>query len=1626
MYINNFDKLINDIIDDFFSFTLKNDKTIKKINNDINFIKYQNEINDLIEKYIKTLPQKKINDIVKKEKSKEYIFNIIKKFLFIYVFLNISINYKGTLNNFINNILEFSKNQINFKIKITNFFNSESNSILIEYFNIINNIIELEETNFNLNNLKNKNYFNLISKFINETSIDFIKNILKIKNYESKNHNIIKTFIILYIYKLNEKNELFKIIELTENSEGEYIFIDIVESNYDKIDFSSLTNILSPKDIIKGINYDIWEYLKSFENNLNDKITNNDKINILIKKNLVTPIVDDFLLYHKDNERYDIFEYDSKKKDDTKLKYIINKIDKASDLYSKNYKEAIKIFYSPYYDRKAILNNSLEDTKIILKFMNLKKNNTSNTDLFNDFIVYKTYPYINFKNVNNNHISFYPNNNVDCIRYVSLENNGEFKQNKKNELQYRISNNLININIVGLLLNFSNKNFKCLKVKDLENLRNKNNNCVVDFSNYLKEKFLDKNYKNKYYYWLFDFKKDLLNSKTYELNVENLNVFGSIYDLFSDDIFNKIVKLLKKKKINLQQSYKIIDYYKKKYFKLDNNKLDELEKIIFNKFKNNDENIYDNYDNESYLINDDKIFIKNNIFNKKRILIDYDKHDEKGSMKINKKIFGICQHHISFDYISKMNKYDYKEYQKKIYEFILNFVDTNSYGAYICKSCNGYLDFNKFEIDGKFDNNTQSFVTYSMPMSVPLEDINEYKKYNTLISILNSKIEKICSIIGLTNYVGSQRTIVNKRKNFIKNIIDYILVNTEILRYKFKERNEKTKNIYNINRNISNLYIFNLENNVFEFSSQDKDKFKPLKKNNIISYVIIVILLELTSAQIYSLLTDKNFFIHYEFFEKYYLNLFEDIKFIKNDKYDTLNVVDFKVFCYALYMISGKIAKNRKLWYHEDNDITKTVSKKLIPIKQKYIITTVIDIINMIIENSFVKENYELNMFKNKFFEKLYNLFNDDEILKKIKYEGQSSSDYENKKYLLIESKINFSKYIKNKYKKTVSYSNSNQPLYFIKKNKYQFFKYKNYSFISNCKNGKFHDFSKNDNDKKNNFYCKNCNKYIYEFYDKNYDEKELFKNISNFYKFELNSFLNTDGSISMKLNNNLQMELINSNVYDINKYNTYDNLFKKYINNVDLKLKKFNNFSNSLFEKDNLYFKQNKQIYSKINELYTKKDNSNLKFINKVIEQFKNIIGSDINILKDSKLDSDIFVIDHDHLGAKIQKPIYISESDNTILFKKNHPFFKTDVLYYTNTKIGRIDVFYDAITKIQLGYKEDSKDFKRNLSTNNKLIIKYSIYHKILSLGSESEFIDIRDYDSNIDKISNDKKKRKSYEKIINNLIKNRMNNLKKINSNFKLLLSKFIYNFKTERIKNLKDDDFNEESFYNDSFSNIFNKYSSKLSTLKIYDENNKSKVMKYTNILNKTITIKKTIEQRFNYDNYILEIDDLNNIDNESIKLLYYFCEEIFKLLNYNNNKFIKISIVNMCIEFINLSYEYFNLDSTIDIKDIKRFKKVIKSTDFLNNVEEATEELMIVKLPDGSTYKEIAIEEDEIDENTQEELEDENYENEDNLDIDSFGNNEDDGYDMDVDTSINFERMNNVQYDNDNIFSLSKN
>ena len=87
--------------------------------------------------------------------------------------------------------------------------------------------------------------------------------------------------------------------------------------------------------------------------------------------------------------------------------------------------------------------------------------------------------------------------------------------------------------------------------------------------------------------------------------------------------------------------------------------------------------------------------------------------------------------------------------------------------------------------------------------------------------------------------------------------------------------------------------------------------------------------------------------------------------------------------------------------------------------------------------------------------------------------------------------------------------------------------------------------------------------------------------------------------------------------------------------------------------------------------------------------------------------------------IDLKIDKEIQISDKDNKIQFKSNHPFFNKDVIYYTTYKNGKIEVFYDAITKILLGYKEENKNYVINTQNDKKIKILYSTLNKLKMFG-------------------------------------------------------------------------------------------------------------------------------------------------------------------------------------------------------------------------------------------------------------------------------------------------------------------
>ena len=340
-----------------------------------------------------------------------------------------------------------------------------------------------------------------------------------------------------------------------------------------------------------------------------------------------------------------------------------------------------------------------------------------------------------------------------------------------------------------------------------------------------------------------------------------------------------------------------------------------------------------------------------------------------------------------------------------MFKFIQQYVTESTNGGYICKSCGFQLNISKYVTDGSFDENNR-FVTFSMPMEIPLEDIPEYEKYRSSIKIMDRIVEKIASINNISHLIGTSTTTRWKRKAIVKNVLDAILINNSYFKFKFKERKDFSFKKYGIQQNTSNFFVFDMDNNIFQVSSKDKDIQKKIKFNNILAYTIIFILLDLSDSQISFLSIDKKFFCDFDYFNKYHTVLFGDIKIVKNSEGDVTNVTDYRNLSYALYMISCKLAKHN-IWKGNDNEKIKPGSKKLIPIVQKSIIYTVVDLINCLLDNSFrEKPEYELEMFRTKLYDKMSTSFNNEELYTKIKNEGKSSTTSENKNFIMLKSNI--------------------------------------------------------------------------------------------------------------------------------------------------------------------------------------------------------------------------------------------------------------------------------------------------------------------------------------------------------------------------------------------------------------------------------------------------------------------------------------------------------------------------------------------------------------------------------------------------------------------------------------------
>ena len=188
MYLNKIDLLLDKITDDFYA-TITNTQQLKKILAETNFVKFQKELTDFLKSYCDKINLSDIEELLKNSSIKIKIQETIKRYLCIYLFLYIGFFYVNSDSTFMNNIVEFTKNSTQYNYKIDGFFNSESNALIVKYFQFIKQLLNFIEADTpqkkeTLTNRMNINHvLNFITLLVKNFSMIYIHK-LKIKIYK--------------------------------------------------------------------------------------------------------------------------------------------------------------------------------------------------------------------------------------------------------------------------------------------------------------------------------------------------------------------------------------------------------------------------------------------------------------------------------------------------------------------------------------------------------------------------------------------------------------------------------------------------------------------------------------------------------------------------------------------------------------------------------------------------------------------------------------------------------------------------------------------------------------------------------------------------------------------------------------------------------------------------------------------------------------------------------------------------------------------------------------------------------------------------------------------------------------------------------------------------------------------------------------------------------------------------------------------------------------------------------------------------------------------------------------------------------------------------------------------------
>lgn len=1530
MYIKQFDELFNNLLDELYKRLISKNE-LKFISKIINFANEYESILKFINSIISNISSK---DLALNDKNlSEMLKNILSKYVALYVFLYIGYNSRENIDLFKDSVIEISKKYEDDKnkiIEINNFFTSENNSIIFVLTDLIIRTFDKSKL-IPLDALKSMTVHDNAKKIISSITENEWNNISDTTTVKKQLHNIIK-FVVTKQFSLVDRQNIAKTMEIEGTDSEETTYIEIVVPFETTIDLAEIEAMFTKEEVTKGIAKHVYTLLTKNEHP--KKILSvNEKILELINCNILIPITEEFLLYNKTNEFYGKKISSADKK--SGINYILEKIESVENYYSsgeikpKSSTENSNL-YSPMANRFVVTCNEFEDNKIIMSHTRSVIGSSERFEQYNKFIHYKNYPYINFKNFKKYGIPITFNNTKNVIRSISFETTGKNKQALFDPVQTRVGSDEQQVNVIGFLLNTTPNSLNCSFVKQLKLVKDG----YGEFIEYLSDSI--NNNKTNMIGWMFDLEKDIAGKISYErvdtnAQIEQCQILCSkLYDNFIRIICDKITNILNKfKEISFYDAQRIVQNVMRKTLNIQEttNEFIEIEKCIYSKlyekyvpkYDVNEDIVYGITDIDTIKLPEPKKYQKLPILN---IHITDNSQTKKiiSETSINGNL--ICQHFVDWSNVIIKKKTDESKYIEDLREFSQTFVIENTEHEYVCKSCGAVINIQKYIADGTYDNVTQKFVAFSIPIDVPLEDFPEYKKYSLTIRNIDRLIDKIGSIVNLPYLVGSALTQKIKRSSMVKETIDLLLVNNALLDKNRREHIEKIVPQYGITRDLSNLFVFTLENSIFQTLSKEKEKdyHKDSKHNNVVAYILFLIIIELEESHISFISGDK--VCNFSLFDKFKSKIFDKLRLKINDHNDVADILNYPVLCYILYVMTCSLSKYT-IWRHKtDEDITVQYKKKIDPMKQIIMIQTMVDLINSIL--TFAERNKNKPIYEivyTKFYQRLNSLFNNDQIIKKLKDENiknltqfTKAVPVEVAKNLPLQKDFAYSGF-----DKTIYLSEYDIPKYYAKQNKYSIVDVRNNNLI-NCENGKLHKWIPFGLTMK----CKRCNKILSEL---KYDEK-LTKTIKeNIYVRYLEKLCNKY-CFSGELH-----------AYETVKKDKSNDLIDKcrkcnYVLNTYLPINEMKELSAIVMNPKILSVDEEqkehhaKYVQSIINILKSEYANSKesrsdyYKFISNFVSFIQSNIGDIIRIDNNTYyLKENVYIINHNHLGFPIEPPLTVKESEKIISFKGNHNFFKCDVLIYAADKSPKVEIFYDAHTYILLGYKEYNKEFVKIDNSRNRLKIEYSIENKIKYFGSKLVNIPIDN---------------KNIVDLISEISRDRIENIS--TAIYKLIVYVNVIKNKLKPVISTEDE---ERTTLFD-----LDKYFKKLSGLITNEQSSKTKFYKRWDLIVKNIHYnepnkinEKVLSQKSGY----ISLDEIYDYDYSGNLILYYFISEITKLINWNKNKYVRQNLIQFIVEFINGMFKEFNVESWAYNSEIQIFKHVLSSSEYFKEIENIVDE-----------------------------------------------------------------------------------